>query len=140
MGRVAFLGAFGTNGATICDDKVLLSGNVVPIEIATGGTLLTNCSFRILNTNVPIALNDQGGAAFVGDFAIPSGSGSAQAVFVDGSVVWEERTPGFGVAPVPGTVALNDANTVAFKIDSGPTGHGDLHRHRSDRRQGARVG
>lgn len=113
-GRIAFFASFRSESPS-CDDKILLSGTVIPIEIASGGVQRNDCSFRDVSNIVPIASNDLGGVAYVGDFRLPTAE-TAKAVFADGSVVWEDRIEGFGTSPAPRDVALNDAGTVAFRV------------------------
>jgi hypothetical protein len=115
-GSVTFFGSYTALEGPICDDAILLSGLVNPIEIATGGVLRDDCSFHNLDVTIPIASNDLGSAAFVGDFV--AAGDTVKGVFVNGIPVWDASVQGFGASPSPGAVALNDLGTVAFRIDS----------------------
>jgi hypothetical protein len=116
VGRVAYFASIASQDP-ICDDRILLSGTNPPLVLASGGVLRDDCTFRILDTTIPIAANDAGSAAYAGEFSTPGGP--VKAVFVDETVVWETRIGGFedlGAFPIA-AVALNDAGTVAFLLE-----------------------
>lgn len=116
VGRVAYFASIAAEG-TICDDRILLSGLDPPLVLATGnGWVDLGCPFLSLSDAIPIALNDAGSAAFVGTLSIPDEW--VDAIFVDGTVVWDIRVPGFAplvFKPIK-AVALNDTDTVAFLL------------------------
>lgn len=115
-GRVAYFASIASGEDPICDDRILLSGTDPPLLLAAGGGSRDDCAFSYLDVTIPIASNDASSAAYAGQFSTPGGS--VNAVFVDESVVWETRTPGFdplSSGPIV-AVALNDAGTVAFLL------------------------
>ena len=116
VGRVAYFGSIQALSEPFpCDDKILLSGLNPPIELSEGGILRDDCPFRLLDVLMPIALNDAGSAAFVGNFSTASGD-TVKAVFVDRTVFWEERSEGFEDFFEIRSVALNDAGLVAYVL------------------------
>lgn len=121
VGRVAYFASIASEDP-ICDDRILLSGTNPPLVLARSGSF-ASCPVRFLDVAIPLASNDSGSVAFSGEFSAPGGT--VDAVFVDETVVWEARTPGFeepSINPVK-AVALNDEGTVAFLLEfAGPLG------------------
>lgn len=95
---------------------------IPPIELSEGGfDASEHCPFERVGTSgahKPIALNDAGSAAFDANFATLSGS--AIAIFVDRTVWWEERSPGFDGITAIVSFALNDAGLLAYVLEGSP--------------------
>jgi hypothetical protein len=102
-----------------CNNKILLSGLTPPIELSEGGFVESEqCPFASAGTvglHKGIAVNDAGSAAFDANLSTPSGP--VIAIFVDRTVWWEARSPGFdGITGIL-SFALNDEGLLAYVLE-----------------------
>ncbi len=100
-----------------CNNKILLSGLLPPIEISEGGVFdEDHCPFASagIGVHIPIALNDAGSAAFDAWFSTPSGW--VKGIFVDRTVWWDARSPGFEGITAIVSFALNDEALLAYVL------------------------
>jgi len=125
VGRVAFAATAAVDGQEICSNRIFLSNLLspgAPAVVAAGGAR-EGCPFLSSGLTVPLAANDVGSVAFAGTFLDPVSLDSKRAVYLDGVSVWDELMPGFPAALGVDAVALNDAGTVAFSLNTAQGTH-----------------